>query len=136
MTTAPKPEVKVRVNPEPMSLPEADKETRDYQFLLNENIALLRDANKDAQQLLQAKKQLEELKKQLEQLEKSKSRMTFFGFVAKCAFTANFPLSIALALSGPALWLTHHSPAEACLTVIPGIIWFAVSSTIISDKVR
>jgi hypothetical protein len=56
MTTAPQPEVKVRVNPESDSLPEAEKETRDYQFLLNENIALLRDANKDAQQLLQAKK--------------------------------------------------------------------------------
>jgi hypothetical protein len=37
--------------------------------LLNENIALLRDANKDAQQLLEAKKQVEELKNKLAEVE-------------------------------------------------------------------
>jgi hypothetical protein len=62
--------------------------------------------------------------------------MTFFGFVAKMAYAMNFPLSIALALSGPTLWFTHHSPAEACLTVIPGILWFFISSFVLSEKVK
>ncbi len=112
--------------PEPLS-----REQRDFQFLLEENLELLRDAEKFSKEALKYEKEISKLKEQLAIQNYKLARPRAFAQLRKFVMFLHVVLSIGVGALGPILWLKHLAPAEACWGIAGGVLWFAIASACI-----
>ena len=121
----------------------SNSEQKDYQFLLEENLALLRQLN-DLNQKLEAslKKELASVSK-IEELKRESSGFynelrarpwVSYKLLRKLFLCLQVLLAIFLSVSGTLLWYFHKSPADACLTAVPGILWLGILTIIFNES--
>lgn len=106
---------------------ELKTEQKDYQFLLEENLELLRQAEKEKTQAIADVKKIQELERALVQsrkeTEEAKRIPWSYRKGRKLVLALHVLLAVVAGFSGPALWYTHASPVEACWTALGGILW-------------
>lgn len=125
--------------PEPAKVRVAEPETataedkKDYQFLLEENLQLLRDADKVKGLALTESKKVQALQKELEELKTKDANRGVRGYRLgrRIVLGVHVVLSIMTGLSGLILWLKGISEPAACLMAIPGLIWLGIITSVI-----
>jgi hypothetical protein len=107
-------------------------EQKDYQFILEENLELLRQAGKEKTQALADAKKIQELERALVQsrkeTEEAKRVPWSYRKGRKIVLGLHVLLAVIAGFSGPALWYTHASPVEACWTALGGILWLVAAT--------
>lgn len=124
--------------PEPAKVRVTEQETaedkKDYMFLLEENLQLLRAVDKAKSTALEAATKTEKLQNELAVLQAKELNKKIHGYRLGRRFVLalHVILSIAVFASGFVLWIKNLAPPEACLTTIPGLLWFAIITSYIS----
>ena len=99
----------------------------DYQFLLEENMVLLRAQAQHSAEQLKLTEKIGKLETDLATARVAAKKPTSMKAWRKRIALFHIPFAIALGSSGLVLWLKHIAPAEACFMAIPGIIWMVIS---------
>ena len=103
-------------------------EAPDYQFLLEENMGLLRAQAQHSAEQLKLTERIGKLEADLAEAQvAAKKPISLRGWRKRLALF-HVLFGIALGSSGLILWLRGFAPPEACLMVIPGLIWIFVST--------
>jgi hypothetical protein len=113
--------------PEPLS-----REQKDYQFLLEENLELLRETEKHSREVAKYERELSKLKEQLAVQNAKLAKPKAFSQLRKFVMFLHVALSIGAGAFGPILWLNHLAPADACWSIVGGVLWLAIASAFIS----
>lgn len=127
MSTQPEP-AKVRVA-ETATATAQDK--KDYQFLLEENLRLLRDVDDLSKAALQYAAKTAELKKQITDRDLKLAKSKTFAKLRKFFAAFHILLGLGAGALGPVLWLTNKAPAEACWGIAGGVIWLIIATSYI-----
>ena len=122
---------KVRVATETKTA-EAD-EAPDYQFLLEENMSLLRAQTQHSAEQLKLTEKISKLEADLATAQVAAKKPTSLRTWRKRLALFHIPFAIALGSSGLVLWVKHLAPPEACFMALPGVVWM-VASTIYLDS--
>lgn len=111
------------------------EETKDYRFLLEENLQLLREADKVKSAALAEAKKAEALQKELNEMKAIAASRTVKGYKLgrRIVLGAHVVLSIIVGFSGLTLWLKGFAPAASCWTAAPGILWLGIITAVIYD---
>lgn len=128
MSTQPEP-AKVRVA-EPETATAQDR--KDYQFLLEENLRLLREVEALSKTALTYDQKTAELRKQVTDRDLKLAKSKTFAKLRKFFATLHILLGLGVGALGPTLWLTHRSPAEACWGILGGVVWL-IATTVYID---
>lgn len=120
--------------PEPAKVRVAEPETataedkKDYQFLLEENLRLLREVETLSKAALSYEQKTAELKKQVTDRDLKLAKSKTFSKLRKFIAAFHILLGIGVGSFGPALWLTHRAPPEACWGILGGVVWLIVTT--------
>lgn len=120
--------------PEPAKVRVAEPETataedkKDYQFLLEENLRLLREVETLSKAALSYDQKTAELKKQITERDLKLAKSKTFSKIRKFVMMLHIPLGIGVGALGPTLWLLHRAPADACWGIAGGVLWLLVTT--------
>lgn len=117
-------EAKVRVAVAEPNTEVVEAETRDYQFLLEENLELLRAQNEGSKEQLKLHEQIKKLERQLAESKKILAKRTTLKAWRRRVALFHVPFGMLIASAGVALWLKHLAPPEACFfSLLAGAVW-------------
>lgn len=128
MTTQKTEPTKVRVTE-----PETAEDKKDYQFLLEENLRLLREVEALSKAALSYDQKTAELKKQVTDRDLKLAKSKTFSKLRKFVAALHILLGLGVGALGPALWLTHRAPADACWSILGGVVWLIVATSYINS---
>lgn len=119
-------EAKVRVATETVSA--TAEPAPDYQFLLEENLGLLRVQAKHSEEKLRLTDKIGKLESSLNEAKEQLGKRTSMRAWRRRLAVFHIPLGIAVGCSGLVLWLKGFAPPHACFTGVAGALWVLIAS--------
>lgn len=103
-------------------------ENPDYQFILEENMRLLREVESLSKTALNYDQKTTELQKQITQRDLKLAKSKAFSRIRKFVAVLHVLLAIGVGGFGPTLWLLRRAPAEAWWGIAGGFVWLLATT--------